>query len=97
MDTEHDPRRTDRTELRDDVSTSAEILEIAAGPVGLLVRLGFDRDVADLACLETAGLIAGTTLERDEESGPVVLFTLTSQGRELMKAMGRGVSDAMSS
>ena len=62
-------------------STDAATLEVAAGPVGLMIRLPLDSTTPEIERLVAAGLIDGRVVEVDERRGPIVLFTATEQGR----------------
>lgn len=68
-----------------------EHLQLAAGPVGLMLRVPIDHDDPIIRALEGGGLVEGRAVERDHAVGPMVLFTITSSGRSVLSSYDASV------
>lgn len=70
-----------------------ELLRLAAGPVGLMVRLPLIAGPSLIGDLEAAQLITGALVEADDERGPVVMFSATRRGRECLARSHPGFAE----
>ena len=70
---------------RADSTPPDELLRLAAGPLGVMMRLPLEPGPSLIGDLEAAQLVTGSLVEADDDRGPVVLFSATKRGRERLE------------